>query len=72
MLHFYTGLQPKLFELLLTWLKPVLPSASDPRIPPVHYLTDAEKLLLVLMRIRGDLLQEDLAFRFGIDQSSVS
>ena len=37
-----------------------------------RYLDNSQKLLLVLMCIRQGLAQEDLAFRFDVEQSSVS
>ena len=86
-MEMYTGLNPKAFQLLLHWLRPVLPCRSklDTSLHSLEdnestsstpcdgrYLDNSQKLLLVLMRIRQGLTQEDLAFRFDMDQSSVS
>ena len=73
-LLFYTGLQPELFQLLLTWLKPALSDVQlqGKHAPQARILNDSQKLLLVLMHIRGNTIQEDLAFRFCIAQSTVS
>ena len=46
--------------------------SSTPTPYDSRYLDNSQKLLLVLMRIRQGLAQEDLAFRFDVDQSSVS
>ena len=63
----YTGLPRKTVECLLTWLQPVSrkKGANDE-------LAQSQKLLLVLMRLRCNFLQNDLACRFNIQQSSVS
>ena len=68
-LHFYTGLSKKVFSVLIKWLQPALPSTSATHN---RFLTDSQKLLMVLMRMRQNLTQEDLACRFDVDQSTVS
>ena len=69
----FTGVSRNLFSLLQDWLRPILPcnlpATSSTR---TRYLNESQKLLLVLMRIRQNLTQEDLAFRFDVEQSSVS
>ena len=62
-LQLYSGLQPELFQLLLTWLEPVLTELQlqGKHAPQVRILADSQKLLLVLMHIRGNTLQ-DLTF----------
>ena len=74
----YTGLNPTLFDILLGWLRPAIrmhPESVSPAIslPVPHtgrFLSDSQKLLLVLMRLRQNLTQEDLAFRFDVEQST--
>ena len=63
----YTGISRQIFECLVAWLQPVSrkKKASDE-------LSTAQKLLLVLMRLRHNFPQSDLACRFNIGQSSVS
>ena len=69
----FTEVRRNTFSLLLDWLRPVLPcnlrATSSTR---TRYLNESQKLLLVLMRIRQNLTEEDLAFRFDVEQSSVS
>ena len=78
-LHMYTGLNCTAFNILLKWLEPVLPSyGSNPEeTRAIHqgvhtHLSSSQKLLMTLMRIRRSLLQEDLAVRFVVNQSTVS
>ena len=78
-LHMYTGLNRNAFDILLKFLEPVVPSyGNNPEEihamrQGVHiHLTTSQKLLMTLMRIRRSLLQEDLAVRFVINQSTVS
>ena len=78
-LHMYTGLDRNAFDILLKFLEPVVPSyGNNPEEihamrQGVHtHLTTSQKLLMTLMRIRRSLLQEDLAVRFVINQSTVS
>jgi len=63
----HTGISRPTFDCLVAWLQPVSwkKKATDE-------LTPTQKLLLVLMRLRQNFPQNDLAFRFNIDQSSVS
>jgi len=60
----YTGLPWKVFDCLLTWITPVARKRGD--------LTPSQKLLLVMMRLRYNFPQNDLACRFNVEQSSVS
>ena len=66
-LQMYTGLPRKVFECLLAWIIPAVRKrgARDELDP-------SQKLLLVMMRVRYNFPQSDLAFRFNIDQSTVS
>ena len=71
-LYMYTGLNRDEFRILVTWLtgtsigrRSLLP--DDPCI-----LTFSQKVLMVLMRIKQNLAQGDLACRFCIEQSNVS
>ena len=59
----YTGISRKLFECIIHWFQPVSTQKE---------LSPSQKLLLVLMRLRHNLCQNDLACRFNIQQSSVS
>ena len=69
----YTGVTRKVFESLLTWLHPVIqPKRTDYGLVPLQRLMPSQKLLMVLMKLRQNFPQSDLAFRFGIDQSNVS
>ena len=75
----YTGLDRNAFDILLKFLEPVVPSyGNNPEeIHAMHqgvhtHLTTSQKLLMTIMRIRRSLLQEDLAVRFVINQSTVS
>jgi len=66
----YTGIIRKVFESLLTWLQPVIQPRRCPSLGLTFY--PSQKLLMVLMKLKHNFPQSDLAFRFGIDQSSVS
>ena len=71
----YTGLNCALFGILLGWLHPAIHMHRDlasPVPPTGRFLSDSQKLLLVLMQLRQNLTQEDLAFRFDVEQSTVS
>ena len=64
---------------LLGWLHPAIHVHRDlvspvslPVPPTGRFLSDSQKLLLILMRLRQNLTQEDLAFRFDVEQSAVS
>ena len=63
----YTGISRPIFECLVAWLQPV-----SRKKKATDELTPTQKLLLVLMRLHHNFPQNDLAFRFNIDQSSVS
>ena len=71
-LSMYTGLNLAEFNVLASWLTETSVgrrslSPEDPCTP-----TFSQKLLLVLMRIKQNLTQDDLACRFSIDQFNVS
>ena len=63
----YTGISRKAFECIINWLEPVSRKKGA-----VDELSPTQKFLLVLMRLRHNLSQTDLACRFNIEQSSVS
>ena len=63
----YTGLPRKVFECLCNWLNPVLRNKGA-----LDELTPSQKLFLMLMKLRCNFTQSDLACRFRIEQSSVS
>ena len=63
----YTGLSRKVFECLCDWLNPVLRNKGA-----IDELTPSQKLFLMLMKLRCNFTQSDLACRFRIEQSSVS
>ena len=63
----YTGVTRKVFKPLLTWRQPVTKLKNDSNL-----LLPSQKLLMVLMRLRQNLCQIDLAFRFAVDQSTIS
>ena len=72
---FYTGLPTcSVFEQVLAHLL----SCSSPTLAVKSHTTtnvrlcDADRLLLTLMRLRLGLLVQDLAYRFGISESTVS
>ena len=65
--NMYTGISRKLFDCIDHWLQPV---SSKQRANEV--LSPTQKLLLVLMRIRHNHAQSDLACCFNVEQSSVS
>ena len=78
-LHIYTGLNHTAFDILLKFLEPVVPSyGNNPEeTQAMHqgvrtHMSTSQKLLMTLMRIRRSLLQEDLAVRFVVNQSTVS
>ncbi len=75
----YTGLICALFDILLGWLHPAIHMHRDlaspvslPVPPTGRFLSDSQKLLLVLMQLRQNLTQEDLAFQFDVEQCTVS
>ena len=80
----YTGVSSLVFGTLLVWLGPAInsfrpisaitprPTGSTSQMYGKAHLSESQKLLLVLIRIRLSLTQEDLAFRFCVEQSTVS
>ena len=66
-IQLYTGLSRKVFECLCDWLNPVLRNKGA-----LDKLTSSQKLLLMLMKLRCNFTQSDLACRFRIEESSVS
>ncbi len=74
----YTSFGQAEFRCLVTWLSTTSVSRRSTSPCPTLLssaesdLTFSQTLLLVLMRIRQNLTQGDLACRFCIDQSSVS
>ena len=63
----YTGMSRKVFDCIDRWLQPV---TSKQRANET--LSPTQKLLLVLMRLRHNHTQSDLACHFNVEQSSVS
>lgn len=82
LMTFYTGLQSYLvFEWLYNRLMDKVPGmtytsykkeSSGKKRGPKRQLSGEEEMFLTLVRIRLGLLEEDLAFRFGMSQSSIS
>ena len=75
----YTGLNCALFDILLGWLHPAIHMHRDlaspvslPIPPTSRFLSDSQKLILVLMRLWQNLTQEELAFQFDVEQITVS
>ena len=64
----YAGVTRKGFEPLLTWLQPVTKLKKN----ELHLLLPSQKLLMVLMRLKQNLCQGYLAFRFAMNQITVS
>lgn len=63
--RFFTGFPSyELFTLVLTLCSSVLPTSKK--------LSHANVFLLIMMKIRHDLLNQDLAYRFNISASAVS
>lgn len=70
MTKFYTGLKSwKLFEIIYQL---ILPGIHDSSSFTKRSLPTKEQFLLVLMRLRLNLCEQDLAYRFHISQKSVS
>ncbi len=67
-LHLYTGLKTPEFKCLVSWLCGTSMGRRSHSPDDPATLTYSQKLLMVLMR--QNLTQEDLACRFSIDQSS--
>lgn len=65
MFTYYAGLTMDIFKLILESIKPGL-TASNQR------LTEFQKLLLCLMKLRLNLLFKDLGFRFNITCATAS
>ena len=71
----YSGLGQDEFQCLARWLTTT--SIGRRSVSPLSTMSDctltfSQKLLMTLMRIRQNLMQDDLACRFCVDQSSVS
>lgn len=70
MTKFYTGLKSwKLFGIIY---KLILPGIQDASWLTKRSLPTEEQFLLVLMRLRLNLREQDLAYRFHISQKAVS
>ena len=70
----YDFLGPAVHRLSYTPLSDVtqsLRSASSHKLGRHHILPLIEELLLVLIRLRLGLLEQDIAYRFGLSQSTV-
>ena len=63
----YTGISHKVFDCIDRWLQPV---ASKQRANKT--LSPTQKLLLVLMQLRHNHTQSDLACCLNVEHSSVS
>lgn len=70
MTKFYTGL--KSWKLFLVMYKLLLPGIDHCSLSTKRSLQTEEQFLLVLMRLRLNLSEQDLAYRFHISQTSVS
>ena len=74
----YTGLSKEEFGCLASWLSVISvgQTSASPLLTGLtsgeSTLTFSQKLLMVLMKVRQNLTQDDLACRFCIDRSSVS
>lgn len=73
----YTGLNHTLFDIVGVVTMHMHPESASPAVSlPIpstgHFLSDSQKLLLVLMHLQQNLSQEDLAFQFDIEQGTVS
>ena len=74
----YTGLTQALFDMLSGWLHPVIHMNRDlaspvslPVPPTGRFLSDCQKLLLVLMCFLQYLTQEGLAFQLDVEYCTV-
>ena len=66
-LYFYIGITTVvIFDLVFDFVENSI-NRSD-----ISKLTKKETFTMILMRVRRGLLEEDLAYRFGISQPSVS
>ena len=81
--EFYTGVSPASFDSLWDFLKPseenVLSHRQAASVGSPHafagrksILSLHDQLFMVLMRLRLGLLERDLAFRFGVSESTIS
>ena len=68
----YTGLNRGEFNVLASWLTETSVGRRSLSPEDPCTLTFSQKLLLVLMRIKQNLTQDDLACRISIDQFNVS
>lgn len=67
LVKFYTGLSCwKVFSAVITLISPALPTMPNTK------LTVFESIVMFLMKLRLNLMDEDIAFRFGVHQSTVS
>lgn len=72
MTKFYTGLKSwKLFQIIYRFVLPGIQFFSSPNTSKKS-LPLMEQFLLVLMRLRLNLSEQDLAYRFNISQGTVS
>ena len=74
-IHMYTGLCKLEFDCLACWLSTtsLVTRSVSPLDPDEHsVLSHSQKLLIVLIRMRHNISQADLACRFCVDQSSIS
>ena len=68
----YTGLNAHEFQCFVSWLTGTSLSRRSRSPDDPATLSFLQILLMVLMRIRQNLTQDDLAYRFSVHQSRVS
>ncbi len=67
LVKFYTGLSCwRVFSAVITLVSPALPPMPNSK------LSIFESIVMFLMKLRLNLMDEDIAFRFGVHQSTVS
>ena len=71
-LFMYTSLSKEEFRILVNWLTGTSIGRRSVSPDDLCPLTFSQKVLMVLMRIKQNLTQDDLACRFCVTQSSVS